>query len=102
MTFIDEAEIRVEAGKGGDGRVSFRREKFVPRGGPDGGDGGDGGSVILLAQEGVDSLTALAHARLWKAKDGQPVDLLAKSPTQSPGQGEYQQETPHHQPERGG
>ena len=72
MTFIDEAEIRVEAGKGGDGRVSFRREKFVPRGGPDGGDGGDGGSVILLAQEGVDSLTALAHARLWKAKDGQP------------------------------
>jgi GTPase len=72
MTFIDEVEIRVEAGKGGDGCVSFRREKFVPRGGPDGGDGGDGGSVVLLAQEGVDSLTALAHAKVWKAKDGQP------------------------------
>ena len=62
--FIDEAEIRVEAGKGGDGAVSFRREKFVPRGGPDGGDGGDGGSVILVAQEGVDSLAPLdpSHA----------------------------------------
>ena len=72
MTFIDEVEIRVEAGKGGDGRVSFRREKYVPHGGPDGGDGGNGGSVILLAQEGVDSLTALAHTMLWKAKDGEP------------------------------
>jgi GTP-binding protein len=71
MAFVDEVEIQVEAGKGGDGCVSFRREKFVPRGGPDGGDGGDGGSVILLAQEGVDSLTALAHLKLWKAKDGQ-------------------------------
>jgi GTPase len=72
MIFVDEVEIRVEAGKGGDGCVSFRREKFVPKGGPDGGDGGDGGSVILLAQEGVDSLTALTHAKLWKAKDAQP------------------------------
>jgi GTP-binding protein len=69
--FIDEVEIRVEAGKGGDGCVSFRREKYVPRGGPDGGDGGDGGSVILLAQEGVDSLSALAHRKLWKAQIGQ-------------------------------
>jgi GTPase len=71
MAFVDEVEIQVVAGKGGDGCVSFRREKFVPRGGPDGGDGGDGGSVILLAREGVDSLTALAHLKLWKAKDGQ-------------------------------
>ena len=71
MTFIDEVEIRVEAGKGGDGRVSFHREKFVAKGGPDGGDGGNGGSVILLAQEGVDSLMALAHSKLWKAKDGE-------------------------------
>jgi GTPase len=70
--FIDEVEILIEAGKGGDGRVSFRREKFVARGGPDGGDGGNGGRVILLAKEGVDSLTALAHAKIWKAKDGQP------------------------------
>jgi len=72
MTFVDEVEIRVEAGKGGDGCVSFRREKFIPKGGPDGGDGGDGGSVILIAQEGVDSLTALANRKHWKAKDGQP------------------------------
>ena len=65
--FIDEAEIRVEAGKGGDGCVSFRREKYVPRGGPDGGDGGDGGSVILVAEEGVDSLAPLTHRSQWKA-----------------------------------
>jgi len=70
--FIDEAEIRVEAGKGGDGLVSFRREKYIPRGGPDGGDGGDGGSVILVAEEGVDSLAPLIHKRLWKAPSGQP------------------------------
>ena len=69
--FIDEAEIEVEAGKGGDGCVSFRREKYIPRGGPDGGDGGDGGSVILLAEEGVDSLAPLTHRRQWKAEDGQ-------------------------------
>jgi len=70
--FIDEAEIRVEAGKGGDGCVSFRREKYIPRGGPDGGDGGDGGSVILVAEEGVDSLASLTHRKQWKAADGQP------------------------------
>ncbi len=70
--FVDEVEIQVEAGKGGDGCVSFRREKYIPRGGPDGGDGGDGGSVILLAQEGVDSLAPLTQRHLWKAKDGQP------------------------------
>ncbi len=49
--FVDRVEIHVEAGKGGDGCVSFRREKYIPRGGPDGGDGGDGGSVILVAEE---------------------------------------------------
>ncbi len=70
--FVDEVEIRVEAGKGGDGCVSFRREKYVPRGGPDGGDGGHGGSVIVVAQVGVDSLSALAHRKHWKAKSGQP------------------------------
>ncbi len=56
MKFIDEADIRVEAGSGGRGCVSFRREKFVPRGGPDGGDGGDGGSIYLVAREGVNTL----------------------------------------------
>jgi GTP-binding protein len=69
--FVDEVEIRVEAGKGGDGCVSFRREKYIPRGGPNGGDGGDGGSVILLAEEGVDSLTPLAQRKHWQAKSGQ-------------------------------
>ena len=70
--FIDEAEIRVEAGKGGDGCVSFRREKYIPRGGPDGGDGGDGGSVVLVAEEGVDSLAPLTHRSQWNAQSGQP------------------------------
>lgn len=70
--FVDEVEIRVESGKGGDGCVSFRREKYVPRGGPDGGDGGNGGSVILRARHGVNSLSALAHRKHWKARSGQP------------------------------
>ena len=69
--FVDEVEIQVEAGRGGDGAVSFRREKYVPKGGPDGGDGGDGGSVILRAEEGVDSLAALAQRKHWKAGSGQ-------------------------------
>ncbi len=70
--FVDEVEIEVEAGAGGDGCMSFRREKYVPRGGPDGGDGGNGGSVILVAEAGVDSLSALAHRKHWKAAPGQP------------------------------
>ena len=70
--FVDEIEIRVEAGKGGDGCVSFRREKYIPRGGPDGGDGGDGGSVILVAQEGVNSLAPLTQRKQYKAASGQP------------------------------
>ena len=70
--FIDEAEIRVQAGNGGNGCVSFRREKYIPRGGPDGGDGGDGGSVILVAEEGVDSLAPLTHRSQWAAANGQP------------------------------
>lgn len=69
--FVDEVEIVVQSGRGGDGCVSFRREKYVPRGGPDGGDGGDGGSVILRAEEGVDSLDALTHRKQWKAADGE-------------------------------
>jgi GTP-binding protein len=69
--FIDEVTVRFEAGKGGDGCVSFRREKYVPLGGPDGGDGGDGGSVVLLAREGVDSLAMLAHKKSWKALPGE-------------------------------
>ena len=70
--FVDSITIEVEAGKGGDGCVSFRREKFMPRGGPDGGDGGDGGSVIVVAEPGVDSLSALVHRKHWRAKAGEP------------------------------
>jgi len=69
--FVDEVEIQVEAGRGGDGCVSFRREKYIPRGGPDGGDGGNGGSVVLVAREGVDSLAPLAHRTSWKADRGE-------------------------------
>ncbi len=69
--FVDRVTIQVEAGRGGDGCVSFRREKFVPRGGPDGGDGGDGGSVIIVAHEGVDSLAALSQRKHWHAENGQ-------------------------------
>lgn len=68
--FVDRVKIQVLAGKGGNGCLSFRREKFIPRGGPDGGDGGDGGSVILLAEPGVDSLAPLAHRKHWRAENG--------------------------------
>ncbi len=69
--FVDTVTIQIEAGRGGDGCVSFRREKFVPRGGPDGGDGGRGGSVTIAATAGVDSLAALSGRRHWKAQNGQ-------------------------------
>lgn len=69
--FVDSVTVEVGAGKGGDGCVSFRREKFVPRGGPDGGDGGDGGSVVVVAEAGVDSLSALVHRKHWRAKPGE-------------------------------
>jgi GTP-binding protein len=69
--FVDRVTIQVEAGRGGDGCVSFRREKYIPRGGPDGGDGGNGGSVIIVAAEGVDSLAALSQKKHWTAQNGQ-------------------------------
>ncbi len=69
--FVDRVTISVHSGKGGNGAVSFRREKFIPRGGPDGGDGGDGGSIIVVAQPGVDSLALLAHKRNWTATPGE-------------------------------
>jgi GTP-binding protein len=71
MKFVDEATIRVEAGNGGNGSVSFRREKFIPRGGPDGGDGGDGGSVLLVADEGLNTLVDFRSRRLFRAERGQ-------------------------------
>lgn len=70
--FVDRVTVDVEAGKGGDGCASFRREKYVPRGGPDGGDGGNGGSVIVVAEAGVDSLAELVHRKHWRAKGGTP------------------------------
>ena len=70
MKFIDEADVRVEAGSGGRGSVSFRREKFIPRGGPDGGDGGDGGSVYLIAREGINTLADFRVKRRFRAESG--------------------------------
>lgn len=69
--FIDVAEIHVRAGKGGAGAVSFRREKFVPKGGPDGGDGGDGGDVVLLATSQLTTLMDFRYRREYVAEDGQ-------------------------------
>ena len=70
MKFIDEATIEVRAGDGGNGCVSFRREKYIPRGGPDGGDGGDGGSVYLEADGGINTLIDFRHARKFIAERG--------------------------------
>ncbi len=72
MKFVDEATIRVEAGKGGAGCVSFRREKFIPKGGPDGGDGGDGGSVYLEGDANLNTLADFRYTRRFKAENGQP------------------------------
>lgn len=68
--FVDRVKVEVSGGRGGHGCISFRREKYVPRGGPDGGDGGNGGSVILVAKAGVNSLVALANKHHIKAKGG--------------------------------
>ncbi len=70
MKFVDEADIHVQAGSGGPGCVSFRREKFIPRGGPDGGDGGDGGSVWLVAREGINTLADFRVQRRFRAVSG--------------------------------
>jgi GTP-binding protein len=70
MKFIDEAKIEVHAGKGGDGSASFRRERYVPKGGPDGGDGGRGGSVWALADRNVNTLVDYHFARLHRAQSG--------------------------------
>jgi GTP-binding protein len=71
MKFIDEATIEVHAGKGGDGVASFRREKFVPRGGPDGGDGGRGGSIHAVADRNLNTLIDYRYARIHRAKNGE-------------------------------
>ena len=71
MKFFDEARIEVHAGKGGNGAVSFRREKYVPRGGPDGGDGGGGGSIYALADRNINTLVEYRYARIHRARDGE-------------------------------
>lgn len=70
--FVDRAVIDIEAGRGGNGCVAFRREKYVPQGGPNGGDGGDGGNVTFRAREGVNSLVQFAHRKHWRAENGHP------------------------------
>ncbi len=72
MKFIDEATIEVHAGKGGDGSASFRREKFVPRGGPDGGDGGRGGGIFAVADRNINTLVDYRFARIHRARNGEP------------------------------
>src|SRR5438105_3545610 len=71
MKFFDEARIEVIAGKGGDGSASFRREKFVPRGGPDGGDGGRGGSIYVVADLNINTLVDYRFTRIFRAKPGE-------------------------------
>jgi GTPase len=72
MKFVDEATIRVQAGNGGPGALSFRREKYIERGGPDGGDGGDGGSVYLVAEGSMNTLADFRVARKFRAQSGEP------------------------------
>ena len=71
MKFVDEARIHVCAGKGGNGCLSFRREKYVPRGGPDGGDGGDGGSVYLEARDALNTMIDYRYKRRFQAENGE-------------------------------
>jgi GTP-binding protein len=72
MKFVDEATIKVQAGHGGRGMVSFRREKFIPFGGPDGGDGGNGGSIYVVADAGLNTLADFRYQRAFKAQNGEP------------------------------
>jgi GTP-binding protein len=104
MKFVDEARAKIRAGDGGRGKVSFRREKFVPFGGPDGGDGGHGGSVYLRAQEGINTLVDFRIVRTYQARHGEPGgssdctgksgdDLYVPVPTGTVVQDEDTQET---------
>jgi len=71
MKFVDEVSISVYAGKGGNGCLSFRREKYIEKGGPDGGDGGDGGSVIFEADESLNTMVDYRFKRNYRAGDGE-------------------------------
>ena len=72
MDYLDEAVIHIKSGDGGEGCVSFRRQRFIPKGGPDGGDGGDGGDIIIRATEGLQDLNEYRSRRFIKARNGQP------------------------------
>src|SRR3954467_11513798 len=72
MSFVDKVKVSAIAGKGGDGKMSFRHEKFIDKGGPDGGDGGDGGDVVLLASRNQNTLAAFRYQKELKAENGQP------------------------------
>lgn len=69
--FIDEVKLKVEAGRGGDGIIAFRREKYVPLGGPSGGDGGRGGDIIFKVDEGLSTLMDLRYQKIIKGNDGE-------------------------------
>src|ERR1700677_4362193 len=69
--FVDRVTIFVQGGAGGNGCMSFRREKYAPRGGPNGGDGGHGGSIVIRAADGLTNLAHLSHQRHWKAERGE-------------------------------
>ena len=71
MKFIDESKIEVVAGNGGNGVASFRREKYIAKGGPDGGDGGNGGSVYAQADRNINTLVDYRYARLHRARNGE-------------------------------
>ena len=87
MKFVDETTIHVQAGNGGNGGLSFRRERFIPLGGPDGGDGGDGGSVYLIADENINTLADFRHTRSFKAQRGQ--DGMGKDRTGKKGDDKF-------------
>ncbi|MBI3624443.1 GTPase ObgE, partial [Candidatus Saccharibacteria bacterium] len=70
--FVDKTKVTIKAGDGGDGQLSFRHEKFIDKGGPDGGDGGDGGDIILVASRNQNTLAAFRYRKLLAAKSGQP------------------------------
>jgi GTP-binding protein len=84
MSFVDKVKVTVIAGKGGDGKLSFRHEKFIAKGGPDGGDGGNGGDVVLLASRNQNTLAAFRYQKELKAENGQPGDKSRKHGRSAP------------------